>query len=90
MDEELHKKGSANLLPQGPCAIQWLSGQRRKEIPEEGKLPEMPIQFDQITTVQTIYKLDQFGVDQNHQQMRVIEPAGMPPCMFILDQIPAP
>lgn len=21
MDEDLHKKGSANLLPQGPCAI---------------------------------------------------------------------
>jgi len=21
MDEELHKKGSANLLPQAPCAI---------------------------------------------------------------------
>lgn len=51
MDEDLHKKGSANLLPQGPCAIQWLSGQRRKEIPEEGKMPEMPIQFDQNTTV---------------------------------------
>jgi hypothetical protein len=26
MDEELHKKGSANLLPQAPCALQWLSG----------------------------------------------------------------
>jgi hypothetical protein len=53
-------------------------------------MPEMSIQFDQVTTVQTVYKLDQFGVDPNHQQMRVIEPAGMPPCMFILDQVAAP
>jgi hypothetical protein len=50
----------------------------------------MPIQFDQVTTVQTVYKLDQFGVSPTHQQMRVIEPAGMQPVIMLIDQVKPP
>lgn len=41
MDEELHKEVPIYYLSHR--AIQWLSGQRRKEIAEEGKLVDMPI-----------------------------------------------
>ena len=38
MEKDIHRKGAINILPQGPLAIQELSGKRRREIKAANEL----------------------------------------------------